>query len=785
MNEDRPDSESENNPAALREERSGDRVRFSGIVEADDTEVLDDDTFGPFGAGREWQSVTRQVWIAARLTALFIFASLLFGSPLGDFAAHLRLHGTAEGWNWLAAYDFTILIFAFIVPLLILLMGYMFSRLFMVVDAIKEIAVAAQQMTTPDVAAARNLDTVGDVMRTHMDTFNDGLDSALSRLASVEAMIRQHVDAIEIAGDAIEQKATSAVTRVADERARLMELTESLNAHADSFAAAIAERAKASIEALEKADQVPAKLERDFEKRLHSLEAAANQAVGSFDTLCAALAESDQSAREAASRIDEAALFSERASERANTASNAAAESAALNAANVAASADRASKSAREAAAKAIDDAREQTEAVAHAAIEATRARAEDIRAATDKAVSDMTAASEKAATHAQAHASDATKATKEITTAAKAASQAAQHAADNVAKATQSARKNAEDALEQTQSTKDQLEDRNKALVDARHALEKENERLETLIEEQRKRADRIADAITSQTERLSKLAETQLREQEAAAKIAETNRQSFERAEQERKALEAEVSAKKSAPKRVEPQREQRQQKPATTRQRSQRDAEPVRVQPTQPDPGDAARLDEIAAEIAKGGSNAPASNASNSSARREASPRNASPNRREKSDVSWREILDAADDSEPLDLASASKKPAQSRSDAAAALKIISELQDFTYELENRLYGPPPPGMQERYDNGDRNVFANRLLRLNEADVKRRIRTEAARERRFEASVHQFLQSFEKLLEDATTSQTADEELEEYLSSPLGRVYLLIGATVGYFA
>ena len=99
--------------------------------------------------------------------------------------------------------------------------------------------------------------------------------------------------------------------------------------------------------------------------------------------------------------------------------------------------------------------------------------------------------------------------------------------------------------------------------------------------------------------------------------------------------------------------------------------------------------------------------------------------------------------------------------------------------------RRHGDPPPALQERFDKGDRNVFANRLLRLNEADVKRRIRSESGRDRAFETGVHNFLQGFEQLLEDATTSETADEELEEYLSSPLGRVYLLIGATVGYFA
>jgi hypothetical protein len=99
--------------------------------------------------------------------------------------------------------------------------------------------------------------------------------------------------------------------------------------------------------------------------------------------------------------------------------------------------------------------------------------------------------------------------------------------------------------------------------------------------------------------------------------------------------------------------------------------------------------------------------------------------------------------------------------------------------------RLYGEPPVTLLERFERGDRNVFANRILRLNEADVKRRIRAESARDKSFEKGIHNFLQGFERLLEDATTSATADEELEEYLSSPLGRVYLLVGATVGYFA
>lgn len=761
--------------------QSRSRVRFKGIIEAAGSEVLDDTAF-PSGFNDErkqnLRANARQVWLVSRLIALFIFIALLLGQPLGDYFAHLKLTGSANGWSFLDAYDQTTLIFAFIVPLLVLLIGYISLRQSIMLNAAEEIAVAAQQMMAPGSAATQNVNAVGDVMRGHMDTFNDGLDNALSRLATVEAMIRQHVEAIEIAGDAIEQKATNAVTRVADERSRLMELTESLNAHADSFAAAIAERAKASIEALERADTVPAQLERDFDERLVTLEHAANRAVGSFETLCAALHESENSAREAAVKIDESAQYTENATKRATAASNAAAESAALNAANVAASADRAAQAAREAAKKAIDQARADAEAAAETAMRTSEEKTADMRAATEKALEQMNMVAKDAADRARADASDAAKAADDVIAAAKAASEAAQRAAEEVAKASHDAKQNAEDALKQTQTTTLQTEERSQALSAARVALEKENERLESLIEEQKNRANRIADAITAQTARLSKLAEAQLREQETASKLAQANRDAEEKAAQARlqKATDEAAEREKAAARATERERAIAQKvqaraakldDEATAKTKPRRAPAPQ----TKSDNG-AARIDELADEIAGGN-------------RRNGSNRKVSSTRREKSDVSWREILDAAEDSEPLDLASADKSSKPSRDSAADAMTIISALQDFTYNLESRLYGDPPPALQERYDRGDRNVFANRLLRLNESDVKRRIRGEAARDRRFESDMHQFLQSFESLLEDATTSDHADEELEEYLSSPLGRVYLLIGATVGYFA
>lgn len=792
MSEERNDIDAPKDDASAGDEGAKPRVRFQGIVEAGSREaVLEGGDYGLTPIRRDenkWNTMSRQVWLSARLIAILVFFAFIIGMPLGNYIAYKEINGGAEGWSFLQSYQTGFLMFAVVVPVLVVFLGYLYSRMTTMMNAAESIAAAAQQFTTPDVTAVKNADTVGDVMRSHMTALNEGLDGALTRLASVEAMIRQHVEAIEIAGEAIEHKATGAVERVADERSRLMDLTESLNAHADSFAAAIAERANSSIEALQSADTISVRAENEFDERLSRLEDAAARALTSFESLRDALRDSDGTLRETAQSIDEAAQHTLKATEQAKAASNAAAESAALNAANVAASASRASQAAKEAADTAIETATQEAERMAREAIGAAKREGEKVQEAAKETIGDLFSASKESIDAAAEDVAKATKAAAEASEAAQKTSEAAGQAAADVAAASEQARKTSEEAIEYTKTAKTHIDDRNKALADARAALEKENARLETLIEEQRSRADRLADAISSQTERLSRLAEAQLREQEAAAKLAEAQQEAKARAAQE-----AEEKAKKEAEQRAKAAEEDAARK-AADKKRAEEEAVEAKSAPRRKrkePPADAqtngaARLEEIARDIAarkpqKSGprrTEPPLSLASNAAE---------APAKRGKADVSWREILDAADDAEPLELGEVAKNgPTPSpRDEAENAIKTISRLQHFTYDLETRLYGDPPPALQERFDRGDRNVFANRLLRLNEADVKRRIRTESGRDRDFERGIHDFLQGFERLLEDATTSETADEELEEYLSSPLGRVYLLIGATVGYFA
>ncbi len=782
-------------------------LRFQGIVEHEDGEgdiepaprafrTEPADAYpGAYGGeprrrrnSRDWNSMARQTLLVTRMVAIFWPFAIVVGWPLGDWLSHRFGPDAGTAWSFWEALSFEGFLLAVVASLLTLLVGYIASRLLHTVSAAETIAHAANRLISPDVDAAGKAQSVGAVIRGQMDALNMGLDQALARLASVEAMIRQHVEAIETAGQSIETQSSGAVGRIADERARLIDLTEQLNAQADAFAAAIAAKAQASIEALHSADDIGERAQAHLEDRLSRLDAAAQSALQSFTALGEALHAADETVRASAGRIEASAEETKRASEQAAAIAEAAAEAAARNAANVGGAALRAAEEAKKAADDSIARSAQETERASRAAIEATEREVNRIA----EALNTVKRTTEAAIASAAEDAAKASGAVEQVGESARRASEAAAKASEDVMQANEAARRSAEEAFAAREEQAKQVEARNKALADARAALEEENNRLESLIAEQRARADRLADAIATQTERLSKLAEAQIREQEAAALKAEERASDEAEAQRQAAAQKAEAEAAEQA--RLVAERAAAE---AAEKSRREQAAEAARKAAEPPSPavldlGEAAksrppkpggpngsrqRLDELADDIAQRRAPRPDSNARGG-------------DRRDKQSVSWREILDATDEAGPLDLAAASVSPpkpgaAAPSENAARAIAIISELQTFTLDLETRLYGDPPPALRERFGRGDRNVFANRILRLNETDVKRRIRAEAGRDKAFERDVHAFLQSFERLLEDATTSETADEELEEYLSSPLGRVYLLIGATVGYFA
>lgn len=781
------------------------KMRFQGIAESDEAaspaeyssfEAWAASTVG--GPSRKAARLGRELFFAARFLAVFLFCLFLIGWPGVATLGYLHEVGSLKGFKLGMVFGDISILIAFVVAPALWLLGYLALHIQNMVSRSEAVMISAQQMLRPDQVAIENVQTVGAVVQDQMDALSAGIDDALIRLASAEAMIRQHVGAIEHAGTAIESRATSATERVAQERARLIDLTETLNARADDFATAIAEKAQANLAAFEHADGAVSVAELRLEEKLSRLEAAAQRALMSFEALSHALVDADKHMRETSGSIETSANEVKRASEVASRIADAAAESAARNAANVGMFANQAAERAKKAADEAIEIARAEAERASEAAIEFTTREARRVTDAAARAIEDVRSATRGAVETASEDAEKAASAAKLVSDAARLATSAARDASQEVQKASEFAKKSADDAIGLTEAASERVAQRNQELASARASLEAENSRLESLIEEQRRRADRLAEAIATQTERLSKLAENQLREQEAAARLAEA-----QAAIQKSRAEDQERSAKAEAEAKARREIERAEKAEAERLARAEAEAAALR------DKAEKEKKKPKAASRAETSSNVLDLSDASRRKGKEAPPKNAAAaarlgdladeilrpktlngkaredERRSKDGVSWREILTATDEAEPLDLGSEARRPADERAAAADAMKIIANLQTFTLDLESRLYGEPPPALLERFERGDRNVFANRILRLNETDVKRRIRGESARDKNFERGIHDFLQGFERLLEDATTSETADEELEEYLSSPLGRVYLLVGATVGYFA
>ncbi len=796
------------------------KVRFQGIVEhgedaAAPTEFRNFESWAAAqlgGNSRQAARLGRDLYFAARFLAVFIFFLVVVGWPLATTIGYWTEVGSLKGYRIDMAYTAWAVALGFIVAPALWLLGYLALHIMNIIGRSEAVALSAQQLLRPDETAIENVQTVGAVVRGQMRELNAGIDDALIRLASAEAMIRQHVGAIEQAGAAVESKTSIAAERVAAERARLIDLTETLNERADDFATAIAEKAHANIEALQNADGAVSAVESRLEERLARLEAAAQRALMSFEALSTALLDADQNMRATSGSIESSANEVKRASELASRIADAAAESAARNAANVGMFSGQAADRARKAADDAIEIARKEAERASESAIEFAAREAKRVTNAAAQAVVDVQAATRSAVESAAQDADRATSAAKLVSEAARLATTAAREASDEVRKASELAKENADQAIGISEAASERVAQRNQELAAARTLLEAENARLESLIDEQRRRADRLAEAIATQTERLSKLAENQLREQEAAARLAEAQAaiQKSRAADHERSAkADAEAKARLDADRAAKAEEEMRARAEAEAAKRELAEKEKPKAKPAAAPQGRENRAPELRAPELR--AKDPASNVLELGRRAAAPPpkgptaarlddlaeeisrtknqRQANGKAREgarsKDGVSWREILSKTDEAEPLDLGAETRRANDDRAAANAAIKIIASLQAFTLDLEARLYGEPPPALLERFERGDRNVFANRLLRLNEADVKRRIRGESARDKAFEKGIHDFLQGFERLLEDATTSETADEELEEYLSSPLGRVYLLVGATVGYFA
>jgi len=599
-----------------------------------------------------WERVSAQVKFWFRTAAIIFICCFMVGWPVG---MSLSAYNRTGLFSIEFGLTFPILAIVIALAALIYIIGHMLSLSFRMIAKAEELESSASRFTMPETHAVTNVRSVGKAVRSEITALNSYLDDALVKLASAESMIRQQVQAIDTVGSSLRGGNDDLVGSVAREREKLIELTEMMNAQADAFAEAIAEKAKLGEEHSRAASERVSGAEAELEARLSRLEETAEKALTAFETL--------------------ATSFEER---------------------------------------------RNQVE-------ESGSAFATLSKEAADKS-------------------SSVTKAFQENT----------------------------------------------EAISSAQARLHEESERLEQLITQQRDRADKLAEAIAQQTEKLSTLSEKRLQAEKLETARAESARNlapkapkrpiSIMRIEDDEKEELPRVSLRPapSAPK-LSPKPEA---KPALEKSL-------IAERPAPATPSRGPVFGSASASQKNGERREPTLTRPDMPASRE-----------ERQSTSWRDILAAADDpettSEPRGQSqlrlqqvtpAAPTLPPPGRAEPADQgdndiVWLIRQMQSFMVEIETRLYGRPDTDKLVRYKNGERNIFANEILRRDDMEFRRKLKAEVDRNEVFERAVFDFLANFDALLEPDEDGDDADGLIDDYLGSPLGQVYVLVGGALDYF-
>jgi hypothetical protein len=164
--------------------------------------------------------------------------------------------------------------------------------------------------------------------------------------------------------------------------------------------------------------------------------------------------------------------------------------------------------------------------------------------------------------------------------------------------------------------------------------------------------------------------------------------------------------------------------------------------------------------------------------------------------KSGGSWRGILDKVEKeaAEPL-----IRRPA-----AAAAVSVapapaphpqkelhpeeqrLDRMQRFTMALRAQLLGMPGAEEQQRFEDGERNLFVQELLSADPIELRAQLRATISEDENLAEAAEMFLSDFDQILAPLMTEgpQRSEEALQKMLRSPIGRLYVAIGTAKGHF-
>ena len=113
------------------------------------------------------------------------------------------------------------------------------------------------------------------------------------------------------------------------------------------------------------------------------------------------------------------------------------------------------------------------------------------------------------------------------------------------------------------------------------------------------------------------------------------------------------------------------------------------------------------------------------------------------------------------------------------------MIETLQAMAIDLDRFLEDDPPLDLLRRYRNGERNVFARRLVSILGREQTERIGRKYREDGEFRDTVDRYIQQFETLMEQTARSDRENVLVETYLTSQTGKVYVALASAIGRLA
>jgi hypothetical protein len=127
-------------------------------------------------------------------------------------------------------------------------------------------------------------------------------------------------------------------------------------------------------------------------------------------------------------------------------------------------------------------------------------------------------------------------------------------------------------------------------------------------------------------------------------------------------------------------------------------------------------------------------------------------------------------------------ANGKAATPEQAATSSRHMIETLQAMAIDLDRFLEDDPPLELLRRYRNGERNVFARRLVQILGREQAEAIGRKYAEDGEFRETVDRYILQFEALMEQTARSDRENVLVETYLTSQTGKVYVALASAIG---